>query len=187
MFLFFPEFLIGCLIRFSSRTTCHAASVEGQRVTWESFWKVEDQEQFLEAKEGESFVFGCLKRFKGGVRIRVFFSLTITNYIPGVTKECFLEVFKYLKTSKKHPFVTPGMVTFFAKVCFLCRCFLGRFWKGCLWKDFEDLPGLSMVFLGFLSFPPKVFVCFPNAEEPKGIHPGKMMENTLRKPQTEEI
>ena len=30
------------------------------------------------------------------------------NLCPGVTKECFLEAFEYLKTSKKHPFVTPA-------------------------------------------------------------------------------
>ena len=29
---------------------------------------------------------------------------------PGVTKECFLEALEYLKTSKKHPFETPGRV-----------------------------------------------------------------------------
>ena len=28
--------------------------------------------------------------------------------LPGVTKECFLEALKYLKTSKQHPFETPG-------------------------------------------------------------------------------
>ena len=31
---------------------------------------------------------------------------------PGVSKECFLEAFKYLKTSKQHPFETPGNYTF---------------------------------------------------------------------------
>ena len=30
------------------------------------------------------------------------------NQLPGVTKGCFLEVFKYSKASKKHSFVTPG-------------------------------------------------------------------------------
>ena len=34
--------------------------------------------------------------------------------IPGVTKECFLKALKYLKTSKQHPFETPGRV--FAKM-----------------------------------------------------------------------
>ena len=29
-------------------------------------------------------------------------------YLPEVTKECFLEAFKYLETSKQHPFETPG-------------------------------------------------------------------------------
>ena len=29
--------------------------------------------------------------------------------LPGVTKGCFLEVFKYSKASKKHSFVTPGI------------------------------------------------------------------------------
>ena len=33
-------------------------------------------------------------------------------FLPGVTKECFLEALKYLKTSKKHPFETPGSVFF---------------------------------------------------------------------------
>ena len=28
--------------------------------------------------------------------------------LPGVTRERFLEVLKYLKTSKQHPFETPG-------------------------------------------------------------------------------
>ena len=32
-------------------------------------------------------------------------------YIPGVSKGC-LEVFKYLRSSKKHSFVTPGLFFF---------------------------------------------------------------------------
>ena len=28
--------------------------------------------------------------------------------IPGVTRECFLEALRYLKTSKQHPLETPG-------------------------------------------------------------------------------
>ena len=31
---------------------------------------------------------------------------------PGVTKECFLEALKYLKTSKQHTFETPGIGIF---------------------------------------------------------------------------
>ena len=34
---------------------------------------------------------------------------------PRVTKECFLEALKYLKTSKKHPFETPGYYKYFRK------------------------------------------------------------------------
>ena len=30
-----------------------------------------------------------------------------------VPKECFLEAFKYLKTSKQHPFETPGVINYF--------------------------------------------------------------------------
>ena len=33
---------------------------------------------------------------------------------PGVSKGCYLEVFKYLRASKKHSFVTPGIRRFYA-------------------------------------------------------------------------
>ena len=33
----------------------------------------------------------------------------MNKHIPRVSKECFLEAFKYLKTSKQHPFETPGL------------------------------------------------------------------------------
>ena len=36
-----------------------------------------------------------------------FFAYT-ESYIPGVSKGCCLEVFKYLRVSKKHSFLTPG-------------------------------------------------------------------------------
>ena len=41
-------------------------------------------------------------------------TLKIKKLLPGVTKvPCFLEALKYLKTSKQHPFETPGgMETF---------------------------------------------------------------------------
>ena len=47
-----------------------------------------------------------------------------TNISPDlptrITKECFFEVFKYLKTSKQHPFETPGSdIYMFWKTCFL--------------------------------------------------------------------
>ena len=37
------------------------------------------------------------------------------EHLPGVTKECFLEALKYLKTSKQHPFETPGKEFFAPK------------------------------------------------------------------------
>ena len=33
-------------------------------------------------------------------------------FLPGVTKECFLEALKYLKISKQHPFEPPGRFLF---------------------------------------------------------------------------
>ena len=42
-----------------------------------------------------------------GFALGTFPAVSENTFLPGVTKECFLEVFKYLKTSNTH-FVTPG-------------------------------------------------------------------------------
>ena len=39
--------------------------------------------------------------------------MACSTYVPGVSKGCFLEVFKYLGASKKHSFVTPGISFYF--------------------------------------------------------------------------
>ena len=61
----------------------------------------------------------------------------LKKHLPGVAKECFLEALKYLKSSKKHPFETPGDYLFFkvfvfvesvfTLACFSCSflCFMG--------------------------------------------------------------
>ena len=51
----------------------------------------------------------------------------VNVYIPGVTKECFLEALKYLKTSKKHSFVTLVLLKVFFLLLFwaLLRYLLG--------------------------------------------------------------
>ena len=40
--------------------------------------------------------------------LHLFIDVLVIIFIPGVTKECFLEALKFLKTSK-HPFETPGL------------------------------------------------------------------------------
>ena len=55
--------------------------------------------------------FGVLQKETNRLLLKLF-GVVITQYtfLLGVTKECFLEALKYLKTSKQHPFETPGMV-----------------------------------------------------------------------------
>ena len=60
-------------------------------------------------------------------------------YHPGVSKGCCLEVFKYIRASKKHSFVTPGCFFFdWGSSCLLCLVFTGfSFFKAPLARMFE--------------------------------------------------
>ena len=66
-----------------------------------------------------SLFFSGLQWEQTGKQNVIFLVISIKHqgkkHIPGVTKECFLEALKYLKTSKQHPFETPGKVLFLSK------------------------------------------------------------------------
>ena len=69
----------------------------------------------------------------------------LKKHTPGVSKECFLAALEYFKTSKKHPFETPGSYSFFEILW--SSCGVAASWEPGLEVQLEDrdLRGLPRV------------------------------------------